>query len=301
MDIEVNKPKKKKGLIITIVILIFVILGLVTYICLDKFYFSENNKVTSDAQNKVDNSVDEKTLNILRDKLVTHDGSYGFYLGGTVTIDTITAKEILPYAILNYAYDNNIEFKNVPEDLEEDLSEVNSEKGKVPKSKIDNYIKKVFNTDREFSIDYDEDGDGYGEYLYLYGENKEVEYNIEKEIYNLVRPMGDMHEYSKVGRTFIKAEKNNEYINIYEKVAFCFYGFQYYACATNANADKDKELFNYNKFIKKPSIKGLTEKDINPEYALENFSDELETYRSTFKLADDGNYYWISTELVLDW
>ena len=179
----------------------------------------------------------------------------------------------------------------------------------ISKDVIDNYIKEKFGTDKDFVVDtfhtQSSDNIGLGGY-----------YNSTKEEYYLTIPHhgGDtVRIYSKI----LNYEQNNDELIIYDKAFVAYSGESGMACdkviklknessntfdttlfmVTNSGKvlDKDrKDISDGDKYIDDENQNNL----VNEDAIFEDFDSDLYKFKHIFKKADDGKYYWYSSEIV---
>lgn len=100
---------------------------------------------------------------------------------------------------------------------------------------------------------------------------------------------------SEVGYAEIqKAEKDENYLYIYDKYI--------YVDSTNMDiGEKDKKVHIYTTADKMNDIGTETEEiwgsDSTIEQLYQKYENQLKTFRHTFKKAEDGSYYWLSSEI----
>jgi len=254
----------------------------------------------------------EEAIEQLHSSLKTSGSNYGFYFPEDVNIDTISAEQIMPYVMLKYAEENNIDITEIKFDLQflmgteipEDYDMSKDDVISVSKEEIDNFAKTLFNTQREFTLTGSH-GDNKQYFLRMLGLGGTCSflYDTEKEIYYYgYIPSGGSEE--KVYQEFIKADQEDDTVFIYDKAFIlsrstgilldkAFYGerdentFWYYAFG-EGESDSDEE---YSKYV---NSDGYAVSDA----VFEDFDSEINTYKHTFKKGEDGNYYWYASEIV---
>ena len=284
-----EKKKGNKGLIFLFVFLIIIILGLVAYICYDKGMFDsflgkEEPKVEENA--KVEKLSEEKVME-LHDSLITEGRGAGLYFSKDVTINDIDSKYLMPYVILSYVKDNNI--INITADPNNTTV--------VTKDEVDDYIKTNFNTDKVFSLKYDKNGFNA---IYTYWKYRMTLCYYDKDSYTLSNA-GHSNGIDQYYNKFLKSEQDGDNLYIYDKV-FVFSTGDGYSEVISGN-DIILEYDLWTKKFNSKDTKWFNSKinAANEDYIFDNYSDKLDTYKTTFKKADDGKYYWYSSEIVHEW
>lgn len=298
---EENK-KSNKGLIVLVVILSILLIGAVGYICYDKLMVKEE-PVNNDSKDT--EKLSEEEVMKLHDSLVFEHES--MFNNRSVDINSITADEIMPYVLKQYSVEKNIDFqsdKNMICISETDnkinffdsISKKNIEKDNVfsvSKEEIDNYLKTLFNTDRVFEIDnfsYFGFGDG-NRNIYFYSKD-------DNKFYLGISCQGDAFTMD-INSKFLNFEQDNDVVEIYSKVIKCLGGV---VCSNTGKAEgkyvssKDFSYQNDEGFVQDTEFN--KDSSINYDYLYEKYGDVFNTYKTTFKKADDGKYYWYSTEIV---
>ena len=274
---EENK-KSNKGLIVLVVILSVLLIGAVGYICYDKLMVKEE-PVNNDSK-EIEKLSEEEVMKLHDSLVFEHESMFN---NRSVDINSITADEIMPYVLKQYSVEKNIDFqsdKNMICISEADnkinffdsISKKNIEKDNVfsvSKEEIDNYLKTLFNTDRVFEIDnfsYFGFGDG-NRNIYFYSKD-------DNKFYLGISCQGDAFTMD-INSKFLNFEQDNDVVDVSSK------DFSY---------QNDEGFVQDTEFNKDSSI--------NYDYLYEKYGDVFNTYKTTFKKADDGKYYWYSTEIV---
>lgn len=298
---EENK-KSNKGLIVLVVILSILLIGATSYICYDKFMVKEE-PVNNDSK-EIEKLSEEEVMKLHDSLVFEHESMFN---NRSVDINSITADEIMPYVLKQYSVEKNIDFQSDKNTIcisEADnkinffdsISKKNIEKDNVfsvSKEEIDNYLKTLFNTDRVFEIDnfsYFGFGDG-NRNIYFYSKD-------DNKFYLGISCQGDAFTMD-INSKFLNFEQDNDIVEIYSKVIKCLGGV---VCSNTGKAEgkyvssKDFSYQNDEGFVQDTEFN--KDSSINYDYLYEKYSDVFNTYKTTFKKADDGKYYWYSTEIV---
>ena len=298
---EENK-KSNKGLIVLVVILSILLIGAVGYICYDKLMVKEE-PVNNDSK-EIEKLSEEEVMKLHDSLVFEHESMFN---NRSVDINSITVDEIMPYVLKQYSVEKNIDFqsdKNMICISEADnkinffdsISKKNIEKDNVfsvSKEEIDNYLKTLFNTDRVFEIDnfsYFGFGDG-SRNIYFYSKD-------DNKFYLGISCQGDAFTMD-INSKFLNFEQDNDVVEIYSKVIKCLGGV---VCSNTGKAEgkyvssKDFSYQNDEGFVQDTEFN--KDSSINYDYLYEKYGDVFNTYKTTFKKADDGKYYWYSAEIV---
>ena len=321
---EENK-KSNKGLIVLVVLLSVLLIGAVVYICYDKFMVKEES-VNNDSK-EIEKLSEEEVMK-LHDSLVSTSKSTGFYFDEKVSIEDIPAEVIIEIAMNGYISEQGIKYDadnfyqvcgktsaeyyicEVDENGKEKKVENDTTKQMtISKDVIDNYIKEKFGTDKNFVVDtfhtQSSDNKGLGGY-----------YNSTKEEYYLTIPHrgGDTVRLSS---KILNYEQNNDELIIYDKAFVAYSGESGMACdkviklknessntfnstlfiiTNNGDVfDKDRKIISDgDKYIDSENSNNL----FNEDAVFEDFDSDLYKFKHTFKKANDGKYYWYSSEIV---
>lgn len=292
--VEVKKTKKEKSLIYLVIFLSLIILVLICYIFYDKLYLDSNNK-KDNIENKEENSDKNNSDNkeaisidsqIVIDAMKKYNGMYieehDLYNKNKYNISEISNYEIVATAL-----------KNI--DRSYIVSNCSNEPKKTVSFETLNSVLKDYILNKTISKDM---------IKYLYGESSfpgeqyviiDTGIKLKENGLELSGSCGD--EFSMedfVNRKVISAEKDGDYLYIYEKQAFARYNgteanigylVDYYKDYSRTNV-LEKNLDSI-EFI---DLNGNVGKNSTPNWDLYN------TYKYTFKLVDN-NYYFQSFEL----
>lgn len=291
-----DKKKSSKGLVVIIVILTVLLLGAVGYICCDKGVFDKFiGKEDPKQQEKIkEEKLSEKDVMKLHDSLISDGRGASLFFYNDVTIDNVTATQIMPYVLLNYIKDNNIQ--NLPTTLENSIP--------VPKNLVDNYTSKLFNTDRIFTLPYEE---GKQSSVYIYWPDRSTISKYDQDNYYLSNSGYDAG-FEQFYSRFSKFEQENDNVYVYYK-AF-YYTVDIGGCSVKSgkvsSSDenvvlsvnyREKNVYN-NDDTKWYNERADINNRVNVNYVFDNYLNKLSTYKSTFKKGTDGKYYWYSSEIV---
>ena len=301
-----EKSKTNKRLVVMVVILSIALLGAVGYICYDKLMVKEEPVADNEPKEE---KLSEEEVEKLHDSLVFEHDS--MFFDRNVNINSITADEIIPYVLKKYSVEKNIDsklnsnkicvfndeesnvtFHECPENSSHCKEIKKDNVVSISKDEIDNYLKTLFNTDRVIEIDDSsifEFGDPYDMYVYSEEDNK---------FYIGTICQGDAFTMD-INSKFLNFEQDNDVVEIYSKVIKCLGGV---VCSNTGKAEGkyvSSRDFSYQKddgFVHDTEFnKGSS---INYDYLYEKYGDVFNTYKTTFKKASDGKYYWYSSEIV---
>ncbi len=321
-----EKKKSNKGLVIVIIILVILLLGSVGYICYDKGVFDSFLGKEEPKPEEKEKKLSEEEVKKLHESLIAYDAD--LYFAKKMNINSITADEIMPYILMKYALDNGI-IANMEggiriiadcgskgthkfddnkvhlcgydgTDENSELAEISkSEAISVSKADVDAKIKEVFNTDRVFELDDYTIFGGYQNDFYFI-------YSKEDSKFYVVMPVqsGDAWIYTKDSKT-IKTEQKNGSIYIYDKVIRCSGDHCFNKASYDAEADvvvAATKKYQNDYVIDKKIIKDSDDQgyNIDFDYIYEKYGEKFNTYKTTFKKASDGKYYWYSSEVVTE-
>lgn len=298
---NLKEEKNGKGLIVLVVVLALLLGFSVGYICYDKFLSDEemSKNGDSDSSNGVISEQQEPNGQLIKDlhaSLVSVDNSYGLYFSKSVDINNITAEQFLPLVLTNYIKENNISTKaDLQCVLHDDYSEYCDEFVSVSKSQIDSYIKTKYNTERDFTLKANYDSSHYSKQMAI----SDFVYDLDNQKYYFGRIPATGYG-SEVYNKIINSEQNGDYVYIYDTAFMCEFVNGIY-CYANMHTENDKVIFSYAMGMEKPDFVIIDSKNnssIDYDYVFNNYQNKLNKYKHTFKLENDGNYYWISSELV---
>lgn len=288
--------KKFDRLIVASGLLVSFLLIIVLYIGLNK---KKNKEIEPPKE-------ENKTVNVEQldsfqlsaySTIVTSNKYYGFYYNSGIAISDISSERMVKYALSEYIINNNIEVKgDLSCFINPDTKTFRSGDMKNPlckdisiisKDNIDKLIKVKFNNERVFEYPNE-----YG-HLALEG-NIGYIYDGKGNFYvgNMTIPNNNQKIFTK----FIKAEKDNENLYIYDKAFVC-------SSLTSGKAECKKGyegeegIFSKDYNPSEAIISEVTNDEYNTEFIINSYDTLISTYKHTFKI-DGDNYYWISSEVV---
>lgn len=290
------EKKNGKGLVYLVVVLIVIILGLISYICYDKFYLNSNNK-NNTTENKVDNNNSNKSNSneiisidstIVTNAMETFKKIYisddNLYEKNNYSISEISNYDLIATALKNIdssyivsacVYDKprkTVSFEILNSALNKYILNQTITKSTVESLKKESSYPATQYEVADTGIDLKENG------IELYSSCDEIF-------------QGDDY----VNKKIISAEKNNDYLYVYEKHAFAKYSDTETEGSSVVNYYKD---YNRTTLLEKDldsieftDAEGNVGKNSTPKWDLYN------TYKYTFKIVDN-NYYFQSFELT---
>lgn len=286
-----EEKKSNKGLIVLVVILILIILGLAGYICYDKFYLKEGP--TKTVEEKQIAKLSESEIKELNDTLIVNN--FDLYLSKNIDFNSIDSTDLLSYVFANYVKLNNIDVS-----LKTVLANNTScgEAGiksnnvvSVAKDEIDKLVVDIFGVEKEMLLNEEDMYFNNGGVFFKYVKN-------DNKFYLISLCAGDAFEQSSYQK-MTKYEQNNDEVYIYDKVVKCGASF---VCSKNGKPEgsyvssRDLSYTGDKGFIHDAEFN--KDDTIDYEYLLEKYGDIFNTYKTTFKKASDGKYYWYSSEIV---
>lgn len=281
--------KGKKGTVFLIALLILIIACLVGYIAYDKI----SNKVDGDNDStpKQEEKISEEEVKNLHDSLIIKDTEASLYFEKNVSIDTMD-DELIQYLITKYGDENNWQQeldKYMNNNNKLDSSNANFDKvASVSKSQIDSMLKDIFNSEKVLEI---KDGAIYGYRAWS------VKYSASDNMFYLSAGTAGA-EYGGLKSKMIKYEQDNDNLYVYDKVVTCHVS-QTFGCYNGASyqngyfvtQEQDAKIKN------ESANSNEYDKVVNYDYIFNTYENKLDTFKSTFKKANNGKYYWYSTEI----
>ena len=292
-----EKSKTNKGLVVMVVILSVLLMGAVGYICYDKFMVKE--EPVADNEPKEEKLSEEEVMK-LHDSLIIKDTEASLYFKDDIDVDKNT-NELVEYVLTKYAEENN--WKKQLDEFYENEAEKNSndysKAFSVSKDEIENMLNKTFNVNKTLEL---KDKQTYSYRAWV------ITYSAEDNMFYLDAATTGP-EYGGLKNKLTKYEQEGNTLYIYDKFVMCHlangaecYKTSSYNLIVTASKQKESEDVKYDSNIIKKDYNGVVEpvydEYINYDYIFENYSDKLNTYKTTFKKADDGKYYWYSSEIV---
>ena len=327
-----EKKKKKVSLpIVIIIIIVFVVLGWI-----GGYYFSdkmddllglkEDEPAPKEEQQQVVKLTDEE-ISALHDSLVTTSGGFGFYFDESTSIEDIPANVMLKYAWANYFDENAFNPTNIDEidvcgantteyyfctRYSENKTKLDNDKTNnltFKKEVIDQYIKEKFNTTKEFI--YTEHPVGIKTTKGAYS----VYYNSNNEEYYAIIPHGS-GDTNSIKNKLVDVNQTADQIEITDKAIVCVSTESGTSCDKNLRLKSEPqsasswldnvlvfqtgrgEVYDSSRNLVSDGSKYFTETGYNFDALFEDFDSKLPTFKHTFKKADDGKFYWYSSEMV---
>lgn len=287
--------KNGKGIIVLVLVLIVIILGLISYICYDKIYLSNNktdtprNKIDVNDSNEpnsnedlsIDSAIITNAIEAFK-KIYISDSS--LYDKHNYNISEISNDDLIATALTNIdsGYIVSMCVYNKPRE---------TVSFKTLNSALNKYI--LNRTINENAIKLLEEESSYPATQY---EVAGIGINLKENGLELYGPCGDeFHADDYVNKKIVSAEKSNDYLYIYEKQAFAKYSdtetegnflVNYYKDYNKTNLlEKDLDSIEFT------DANGNFGKNSTPKWELYN------TYKYTFKIVDN-TYYFQSFELT---
>lgn len=289
---EEKKGKKSTGLIIVLIIIILCLVGFIIYdkVLNNKPVPVENESVENSA--KIEDITNSELADELHDMLTVEDDA-GLYYKEKVTTDKTDDSRFIAFALASYIDEYDVKLQNnicgAPSD------DINTY---ISKDDLNNYINNTFNNTLKYDLPlFDEsnpDGNIYKLYDMYTFESYEGKWAVTCN--------GDMT--GEVDSKLIKAEKDGDYIYIYDNAVVCSTNGAGYSC--NKYIGDTESILNCDLCTENNS--DCKHDDICPnrtsddyeetmaEYMLDNESDKLATFKHTFK-ESNGKYYLISSEV----
>lgn len=288
MEIE---KKNSKGIIVLIILLILIIFGLIGHICYDKFYTNTNNSNNNNNNNSnnynsnetisIDSEVVTNAMKILKNIYISNDDLY--------SKNSYNISEISNYDLVATA------LKNIDKSYIVSVCDADNPKKTVSFEVLNSALNKyVLNqTITVNTIKALKNKPSYSTQYEVY----DTGINIKEDGLELHGSCGKTFQADDyINKKVISAEKNNDYLYIYEKQAFAKY--------TDAGT-VDSPAVNYYKDYNKTTLleKNLdsiefinqndnnTNKNVTPKWELYN------TYKYTLKKINN-NYYFESFEIT---
>lgn len=298
-------------------------------------FIKKEPKVETKKEIKEEPKMPEEEVIKLHDSLLTNSKHYGFYFERKVSNEEIPPYTMIQYAFSNYLDEKDIKvdvdffdkisicgektmyyFCNYNDESDEP-KEINNDVTKkltVSKDTLNKYIKDKFNIERDFSYINEIPVQTQNNYFYAY-------YNSENKEYYLATPHRAL-ESIEISSKYIKSEQKNDEITIYSKPIICTSGEGGTVCQKYLLLDPysyDDENYSKSALLSKQNDGNIYDKNnkkitngkkyiefnekkdkniYNFDLIYQDFESELNTYKSIFKKADDGNYYWYSSEPI---
>ena len=291
------KKKRINSKNITIFILCLIVLGLACYLLYDKGLLNNLPKIKNPKpkiifNKKLDDITDKNITKRLYKELKTEDSIMGLYYNSKITSEKKDDFRFIKYSVKKYIEDNNIDIttKTCSDEITSDTTT------NINKERINEYISGKYYANLKYDLPVSNkitnDNNFIGTYNLL----------SSKDNWSIVcTSRGAIEEY--VENKIVKAEKDDNYIYIYDKAVICKNEGGMAYCVTAADEEADNAIVdcsNYgdNSINEKCPAKDSEESyaKVLSEYAIKNYEKKLSTYKHTFKKIDD-EYYWISSEI----
>lgn len=286
--------QKKKGNTWLIVLLFIIILGLVGYIVYDKVLNTpqEEVEIVEDKVKKEDITNSDVAKN-LHQTLITKNHNSGVYYSTKITPDKTDDERFIGFALADYINENNITLNN-------NIGGAPSEATNtyISKEDLNNFINKKYNNTLKYDLPlYDEQNPDNSKVYYLFDYYTFESYDGKWAI--TFNGEDKTSIYSKM----TKAEQEGDYIYIYDNAAFCKTNDMFYHCGAYIDKSIQEELLTCSKCTGAeckndsscPTGENYTSEDV-ANVLLEKTPEKLLKYKHTFK-KQDGNYYWVSSEV----
>ena len=286
--------KKNKGLIVLVVILILIILGLVGYIMYGTNVVYKHFKAEeSTTQKEEETVISDEIINSLLD--IVPEAEY------PILKENSEINEVDHYVVVPYDNDHN-----TVDTMDETILNGRSFDSASKKyGTVDSADKSEIqpatcitreNFDKELKRNYNKTTDRYYDYKAI-TDGSGAEISITENFVCVVNNSGGIISYVTLSKTD-KAEYNKKDIDIYVSVLFIDTRF-------GTNGENIAVFNDYNYSNKLEEISNVSDNTAEENTLLENkilqdHYKEAAKYKHTFKLNDDGSYYWYSTEKVGD-
>ena len=285
-----EETEKKKGKNWLLVLMFIIVLCLAGYIIYDKVFTPTVKRVESvESTIEKEDITDQDIAKTLHDSLIANDNT-GLYYQDKITPAKSDDVRFIRFALVSYVNEKSIKLPNNICGAPSDDTSIY-----ITKEDFNSYVNKKYNT----SIKYD---------LPLYNAS-----NTDSNIYVLY-PKYTFESYEgkwaitcngeddgAISSKMTKAEKEGEYIYIYDKAAYCSGNGMYNGCSKYI--DSDDVVVECDECTDSDCKKDTICPGSNGSSTLKNMaetivdrSDSLATFKHTFKQVN-GEYYWISTEV----
>lgn len=314
---ESNVSKNNRKDIIYIGIIVFLIVIICTLIYLfvikDNANNLQNDNNDKDSINNVENNnekleliTDNDLISKLQSKVLTSDNKLSLY-SKSLNINDVNSENIITFSIRQYLLDNKIDYKSSSNIIVDgnkscwngDGDDFIKEGGyRIPKSIIKEYIKNKFNTTNEYEFKERDNKYPFDEKFYHFNEGLAVASINDEYVIGCLSATSTNNYYLQKA---IKAEKSNDYIYLYDKALLCD-GSTVLSCMNIVSSNNISDLFSCyddNDDVKSVCVEnGNLDLKKTATYVMNNMYDKISSYKHTFKKGDNGEYYWISTELI---
>lgn len=297
-----NVIVKQKDNKVVIILLLIIILGLAGFIMYDKYSSNkapDKENKEAEVKEEVKDITNSSLASTLENSVKTSDNTRGLYYKNKITATDYNNPYLIMFGIKKYLLGNNI--TNIRSKLAG--VEISDETTyKISKKTISEYMNKIFNTSGFYDLPLTTSMDD----TYYFEDIVEFA-SLENEwgLVSVAKGGGIDYVHSEL----LKAEQIGDYVYIYDKMIEIgsgsdMYGVSYtldntyndeYQCfSVDYGEQRDYPLCpvtinesnsdNYNELLSSELFKQL--------------NDKLNTFKHTFKKSSDGNYYWVSSEVV---
>ena len=295
-----ENKKNNKGLIAIIIILIICVLGIIGYIIYDKLNEKEeknNNEInptstitttipTTESIPLEENIVYDFNEGIepiakeLEKQLVTSDNIFGLYYD-KITINDTENTNFIKFNIRQYILDNNINYKDVNNECGIEITKDNGYV--ISKDTINKYIQEKYNTTNSYDMNTNE---------YIHFGTSIYFITSDNDNY-IIGCRGQSGDDIKIYNKHKKIETEEDKIYLYDNAVGCHSWNGIYCTKTVDSKTTEDKIFDSNDITE-----NINDYNLAAKYVFDNLLDKTNTYKHTFIKAEDGNYYWYSTEIV---
>ena len=252
---------------------------------------SNNKNENNDNENIDDKKISEETINELFNSLITEDHTFGLYFNNKVTSRTANNENFIMFNLKNYLLENNIDYE-----CHGICDEAYKETYRVNKDILNNYIREKYNTNMNYNLEISQDeydGINFEGTLELFSEENNW------VIVNLAKSGRETY----IDHKLVRYEIEGSNLYLYTNLINCTSDGGSSTChSVITDVFSDNQVINCswdlegNRVTECPLEGEFTLEDM-ANYALDNMSDELQTFKHTF-IKENDNYYWYSTEIV---
>lgn len=283
--------KKNKGKTVLIVFLILIILGLGGYIVYDKVLKEEpKEKTKEEVQTSKEESLDvtSKEVTTLFNNINKLSSSWtsDVYYGWLFKQDSLKVEDMSDELKVAVAlYKEYIECISNDYGCVKGASDTSVGNTVISSEKVQDNIIELFG-----NIKYNNTNTN----AFDCGENFTFDSN--QNVYTATAPACGYagNSFNTYDYRITKAMKNDNSLDIYVKVAFEYFDFQYES-DEHGNMTKDNMRTIYTDFNKKNEINKVGDTEYNFNEILENYGDKLPVYKLHFE-KEDGEYHFKSIE-----
>lgn len=309
-NVQNNNGTAKKGIQpLTACIILIIVVAITVVISYMVFGKNNNEDVTNTDNNINENTgvndemvngskidVDFTYITELHDSLIVDDEA-GMYLKNKISIDEYNNEELIRYGLAKYIQDKNIKLVHDENNLYDEMGAYVL--AEISKTEFNNYMHEKFNTDVNYDLTLTAELND-GSYYYLTNNNSFIS---DKDKWTIVYPPagGNSPHFEKKLENY---EAYENYIYIYDKAVYCWSSAGALGCHSLINHEIDFDVIDCSQDEDGNTISSCPLDEEYPsleelsEYAFNNLSDKLNTFKHTFKKGTDGKYYWYSSEMV---